>query len=205
MFKIDAQYVYLLKDFVSKEDSMDAIACISVEPADCGGAYVVALNGHCFAMFHDKDAEIDEAYVFKPSKALFSACRRTKKTIGAIVEGNDQKGRIKVMIGPSEIYVEPGNPFRAWQYPNWKNFVSLHKKAKPFPTCLPSDTFSRFNFPNNNGHRSLHIHTTGKESPVFVLNRAYPEFLGIFMPMLDPEDAALTMPDWLPTFEEAQE
>lgn len=76
---IRAEYAHLVSLFVSDEDSRYYLKGFCVEPAACGGVYIVATDGHRLGLFHDRLGVCDQPSIWRLDPATLKACVAKKK------------------------------------------------------------------------------------------------------------------------------
>ena len=115
---------------ISEEDSMEAIACLSLKPVDDGAGNrhveVCGLNGHQFAMFTFVN---DDIYNLLPAEGALIQRKylaELKKWLGA--------DEIEMALGEKRLFLRTGDhretfslPLSFYQYPNYQGFLSKLK------------------------------------------------------------------------------
>ncbi len=108
---------------ISDDDSMDAIACLYMKPADGGNIEVCGLNGHQFAMSRFTN---DALHGMLPADGILIQKKylsELKKWLGA--------GEIELNILEKRLFFRTGDhkemfslPLSAYQYPDYMNFLT---------------------------------------------------------------------------------
>jgi len=200
--RVNAEYVHLLADFTSPDPEMEALSYISVEPAPKGGVYLVALNGYQLGVFFDAEGEASQPVLLRPTKGLVAACKKRWNERARFV--TMRQGRVVVENdGELEHYIEPYTATAKCEFPEWQVMLD-----RAFGTATGSEPgqvvgykapdLAKFDFKSGREAQALRFVNGGPFDPVVVIHHAYPEFIGLVMPLrLREEEGRAVRPDWL--------
>jgi hypothetical protein len=203
--RIKAEYVLHLSRFTDKSDAQGPLCCIRVEPHPAGGALLVALNGHAMAVFHDAEAFCPEPFQMALTQNLIRECKAKYNDIGGrfVIIG---EGRATVENRTGQVfYIEPERLDRDVQFPDWRPIVDkaaaeAGQRTPASQVLLPADQMGMFDLRGKDREeRGMRLFCGDPLGPVTVRVAAYPEFLGIIMPLKDTANTQVpeAVPAWL--------
>jgi hypothetical protein len=203
--RIRAEYLLHLSRFTDKSDAQGALSCVRVEPHPAAGALLVALNGHAMGVFHDAEAYCQEPFQMALTQNLIRECKAKYNDIGGrfVIIGD---GRVTVEGNTGHIhYIEPERLDRDVEYPNWRPILDraaaeAGQRTPASQVLLPADQMGMFDLRGKGREeRGMRLFCGDPMGPVTVRVAAYPEFLGIIMPLKDTASTQVpeAMPAWL--------
>ncbi len=200
--RVNAEYVHLLAGFTNSDPEMEALSYISVEPAPQGGVFLVALNGYQLGVFYDEEGKASQPALLRPTKGLIAACKKRWNERARLV--TMRQGRVVVENdGEIEHYIEPYSATAQCKYPDWltmldRAFGTATGNVAGQVVGYKAPDLAKFDFKSGREAQALRFVNGGPFDPVVVIHHAYPEFIGLVMPLRLREDESLAVkPDWL--------
>ena len=138
--KFKAKFLPYIAPFMGVQDIRYYLNGFLIQKAPQGGVYIVATNGHCLAVVHDKDGMIEGAdeYIVRRETKLVAACKGKTELPGGLHQHVIlQAGRVLVapdfdMAGSSlETYVMHGQPRVEGKFPVWTKVLPDFEKLQP--------------------------------------------------------------------------
>lgn len=192
--RVASGYLPLLAKFVAKGEKAGALQFVEILPHREGGVTLCALDGGHLALFHDKSGSCTRRVLLRLDQEMLKHCAGRWDDTSARFLEVDENGYASVRdaVGAphfivSNTVVEDG------EFPLWRGVVTRALNALgagtpsaqvPFPADL-----ARFNLATKADDKVLTVFPSTQNGPVVVRHAAYPEFLGLFMPMLLAEDS----------------
>jgi hypothetical protein len=165
--------------FISNKKSLEAISCIYIDPLR-----ICALNGHALLMYENPNKDTPfivgkEFILIEPSLSLVKESKK-KNAYNIIYKGE----RLTLMdTYEKEIYIEPGEAFRDYQYPDFEQVLARRESKQDLSEiCFPYSCFDLIKKAFGKNAR-IKFEFTGKKDPCFFTIEDSPEYLGIIMPM----------------------
>jgi hypothetical protein len=196
LVRLRADYLLHLSAFLAKPDA--ELHCFRIEPHPSGGALIVATDGYCFGVFHDKQALVRRPVLVKPTKRLLGEFKTKygERPRHLVLDGGhacveDLYGR-QYYIEPEEVVKEDGH------FPDWRSFLGKigDGEAAAAHVLLNAENLARYRF---GGNPAIRMFASGPEAPVVVRHQDFPEFFGLIMPLTawDTDVTADPRPEWL--------
>lgn len=202
--RIRAEYLLNLSRFLDK-DATSGLSLVRVEPQG-RGAVLVGLDGHSLGAFFDPDAYCREAFCLKLTPGLLRECKPKSSERGErYVILDDGRATVEDALG-KVLYIEPEPVVVAGSYTDWRHIVerSLAREFQDVPAhaaLIAPESLAAFTLQGKRPERGIRLFCGGPCAPIVVRHNAYPEFLGLVMPLTVKEtaapDAASGFPDWL--------
>lgn len=195
-FAFDPKYLPLLSRVAAKMDIRYYLNGIRVEPAEIGGVYLVATNGHIMAIVHDAigvfEGDPKEYASIRVTPGLVSACKsRDAKIYGSRVLLDGKRLSLGPDFGhehvPTELFVQAGDPIIHGSFPDWRRLIPNFSQLKGggfvnggvrMENLTPFDGRGKFS-----GLRLWHIPDAGETAATYIQMLDMPEMLGVVMPM----------------------
>lgn len=76
---VNADAFRIVSGFISSEETRYYLRGVYVHPHACGGAVLVATDGHRLFAYYDRTGTADSGYILAPSKAFMKATKRSKE------------------------------------------------------------------------------------------------------------------------------
>jgi DNA polymerase III sliding clamp (beta) subunit (PCNA family) len=182
---INPDYFRVTHSFVSKEETRYYLGGVYVEPCESGGVFLVATDGHRLGLFHDKTGETDGTYIIRMSK--IDAAFRSKLAVKAVFTDSI----VKVQNEHGDTIHAGGFDLVDGTFPDWRRVIpSSTEKTRE---VADGDTLCTFNaayladfgFQPQSTKRNapIEIFGTDPSSPHFIINKAFPDFVGVLMPV----------------------
>lgn len=195
MIQFKAKYLKALLPFVCPHEIRYYLRGIHIEPADIGGAYLAATDGHTLLLIHDATAICSAPISFHVCRdALkYTVARRSifpmlKASIDADVRINPITERLTLEAASHELYVQAGKCVIDChgKFPEWRRVLPNFKKLAPAPCgTLNHKLLQRAMRVADLGSQSspIRIWTNHKDSAHVVQYEAIPEMIALVMPM----------------------
>ena len=198
--RMKSEYVLHLSKFLAKDNyGPEMTQYVSVSPHPERGALLCAMNLHSMGLFHDVTAHCREPFLFELSPEMLRHCKPKYDDIGGrfvVIDG----GRASVEDARDNVlHIEPGEVIREGEYPDYMPMLekAMWNTDLYGPTqgiALPAD-LSMFNFQTKREGCALRFFTGMSEGSVVVRHTAFPEFVGIVMPVTrNGDDVTSTVP-----------
>jgi len=194
--EVTLEYLAWVAPMVSTEATRYYLNGIAIQAHPTEGAFIVATDGHCMAIVHDKAAVVKQDCIWKVSKDLLRMSAR--------VGGDFKPPKVKLYDPVAEV---SGGAFNReiviaetidGTFPDWRKVVptSLGQPLKYL--CFNPEIIAKFTFKVRKSAGGLSLVGTGdtpEGSPMSVTKAGAPEFLGLIMPMRG--DPKTQLPEWL--------
>lgn len=205
VLRIRAEYVLHLSRFLARSGSYQSdLSCIHVAPNPGGGAFVSAMDGHTLGVFLDRGAFCREPVSFEPPADLLRHCKGTGSRYVYLDSGRasveDERG--------GTFYVSPASVDRDVTPPDWRPILE-RAVERSGPGVLPAfnpEGLGRFAFQGAPLTAVRFFPGDTPESPVVVRHAAFPDFVGLLMPVsLNGSSRMMesAVPPWFPAAFEA--
>lgn len=196
--KFTAAHLPHLALFMAKQDLRYYLMGIGIEPAPQGGVYLVATDGHCLTVIHDKDGTMTggESVILRASPELVSACKkRYEPGLNANIIITGQRVSIANDFDQEhtdlETYIQPGKPWIEANFPNWRRLMpDFTKLVSGFRASVNSHYLAKFAklASEKNGNCGLIFWQEPSAEPyeskaVIVQHVDRPEMITVVMPM----------------------
>lgn len=189
-------YVPLLSRVMARGDIRYYLNGIRVEPSEKGGVYLVATNGHCMVIIHDKHGvfEGDPSHYasLRLTPWMVTACKsRDAKTYAARVLLDGKRLSLGTDFGmehsPTEIFVQAGDPIVNGAFPSWRRLLPDFDKLESggFAGGAVNVELLSYFAVRNGDFSSIRLWQqagAGGYDPTFIQMCDMPEALGIVMP-----------------------
>jgi hypothetical protein len=179
-FNCPADAFARVSNYASTESSMEALSCIHVRNKN-----LEAVNGFSFLSFSSDLVEFSgeqDSVLFAFSTNLIKACQQ-KDALFLTWENNHLT---VISKNGKELYIEPENPVRDWQFPNTEQFHSriTEEKFKPVHTIgFPYHVFETIKKTFGKDAK-IKFSFTGEDKPCRFVVQDFPEYVGIIMPLI---------------------
>jgi hypothetical protein len=126
---------------------------VCVEPADGGGAVIVATNGHMLAAMRSPDTLVTERVIVNVTPAFASAVKKASRSELSFIRAATKTSALEVVNsvpgngrnrGEDIAFVKPGLPFIDGKFPEWRKIIpSDDKIGKGLPSSYNADYLRR--------------------------------------------------------------
>lgn len=139
---VDPKQITRLMPFKATVDIRYYICGIHVEraPQDVGGVYVMATDGHCLAVIHDKTGSIEgaDSAIINISPAAAQACKTAVKKKQMVMSHRLLVRGARLFVAPgfdsegqaNEHFVQPGKCLIEGKFPDWRKIMPDFAKLK---------------------------------------------------------------------------
>lgn len=192
MIKFSSKYLPSLMKFMAKTDIRYYLNGIHIEPAEGGGAILVATDGHRMLIIKDKDAMCESEVTFNIEQ---SAARFCKLDRAGKVTIDLETQRLTVLNEHDlELFLQPGKCIIMGKFPDWRrvipDFTKLTNQFQDFvkPSYLADAVMAH---PMSGKYAlgyGVRIWQERKDTALIVQYSEYPEYLGIIMPLRDRKE-----------------
>lgn len=143
MIRFNAKYLPMLLPFVADCDIRYYLEGISVEPAEGGGVYLVATDGHKLIAVHDAGGLCSEPTIIRVSRDVKRHCKPRLKPSVLVRRGLESAGFPFVEVNPiterlivadfEERFVQPGKCIIGGcaKFPDWRRVMPDFDKLVP--------------------------------------------------------------------------
>lgn len=197
MNTIDAQYLPMLAAFAGKQDVRYYLNGMLIEKAGCGGAYLVATNGHAMLVVHDETAEVGDKPMIVPLPPLLVA--QSKHARRVTFDG--KRATLSGLAVRSLLDADDGFVLQIaareidGRYPNWRCVFPATEMAYG-PACIANDVLRMLlairpggadSRRSTRGNPILHVADNRQRGAGVVVARfsGFPHIVALLMPMRD--------------------
>jgi hypothetical protein len=147
--RISARDFARVLPFRANQDVRYYLNGVCVEPADDGGAVIVATNGHLLAAMRSPDTLVTERVIVNVTPAFATAVKKAGKSELAFIRAATKTSTLEVVNsvpgngrnkGNDIAFVKPGAPFIDGKFPDWRKIMPTDEKiARGLPASYNAD------------------------------------------------------------------
>lgn len=210
-FKFKAKYLPMLAKFAGVKDIRYYLNGFHIEPAEIGGVYLVATNGHAMLVIHDADGSVCERenpkFSIRMSAGLVAAAKSAarKSTLPQFVLLDGKRLSIAPDFGMEhtslEQFIQSGEPMIGGNFPAWRkvlpDFTQLVPGALTDGNDMNLDLLAKFKLEPGAKYGSMISlwRSPEDDSGVVVQFLGVPEAVGVVMPARASHDKVSQLRD----------